>query len=491
MNKLLQRVHWSVPLLLISILTAVTTFVSLQQTTFANGWDSYFYLIQVKSWVTEGAMHSKDLSLIYPLLLLIYKIVGNYVIAYKVVASLLAGAITLLTGLTVKEWSKSTKLMLIVAALMLWSPHLSYLAAQYPKNLLGLCFFLLLLRLGNTKQWWTLPLFLVLNFLGHRMTAVLSLLYIISLYAVQMKYAKKLFISAGIFFLLFLASIYIPGMLSPLDFERFQGILSPSFQYPYVAFLESFGAKRISLQWHIELFLFTGLYYGLLLWFPFWKEAKEKYREKALLATLFILVAPIYLWTIEGAALRFYLIFILLAPLLLTCIPQLKIHDKVRFVPYVLLIAIAFVACLLPSGYNPKLHDPNYSKYETVTKRTLQKVPAENIELIIGHKSLAEYFTFTTWVDVLPWEVEYEVAPDKLWRIATDVEEQILLYFSDEKNHNLIYRIGVNYFFLPDYVWKEILSNANAENDKEFLARVTTWRNPHIIRPAYLLKNKK
>lgn len=485
------KLHWSIPLFIIAVLTTITTFVSLSQTVYANGWDSYFYLIQIKSWVEEGAMHSSDLSFIYPLMLVCFKIVGSYLLSFKLTASLLAGAVCGLSGVTVYRWSSKKSLALIVAALLCFSPHLSYVAAQYPKNLLGVCFFLLLCIFGDVKRRYILLPLLLLNFFGHRMTAVLAFLYSIALFVQEFKYAKQLLIVGISFLLLFIASIYIPGILSPLDFERFQGILSPTFQFPFTAFLNSFGSHNIDALWKGELFLYTVGFMLLLLVLPFIKKTEQHKKRTAFMLTMLILILPIYKWTIDGAALRFYLIFILLAPLALVYIDTLGKPKFQRWVAAVVVPLLCTIQFTTKAGYTPQKHDPSYTTYDLMTQRVLQKVPAEEIELIIGHKSLAEYFTFTTGIDVLPWEVEYEVAPEKLWRIATDIELQTLYYYSNEEDHDRIYRLGVNYFFMPDYVWKSVLKKAAQDEDLELLERVKSWRNPHVVRPAYLLKNKK
>lgn len=436
-------------------------------------------------------MHSSDLSLIYPLMLLLYKLLGSYILSYKVAASLLAAAVCGLSGATVYHVSKRGSLSLLVAALLFYSPHLSYVAAQYPKNLLGVCLFLLLIMFGNTKQWYWLLSLLLLNFFGHRMTAVLAFLYTISLFLIECKYAKELLFIAGSFLLLFVASMYIPGILSPLDFERFQGILSPTFQYPFTAFIKSFGSENTDLFWRTELILYTGGYLLLLGSLPFWLKRKANKNIIAFMLTMLVLVLPIYQWTIDGAALRFYLIFTLLAPLSLSLVAPLYTHKFVVWLSSAGAAVLVVLQFTTIAGYTPVKHDPDYKTYHLLARRALQKVPAEEIELIIGHKSLAEYFTFTTGIDVLPWEVEYEVNPQKLWRIATDIELQTLHYYSEEEAHTTIHRLGVNYFFLPDCVWKDILAKAKEDDEEELLKRVKSWRNPHIVRPGYLMKNKK
>lgn len=128
---------------LISLWATCLRLWSYSQTTFATGWDSYFYLIQIKSLATEGQMHSSDLSLIYPLMYGVHALVGDYELAFKVCAAALATAFGIATYHLVSKTTNSTILALLAIAYSTFSPHLSYFAAQYPKNLLGLILFIL------------------------------------------------------------------------------------------------------------------------------------------------------------------------------------------------------------------------------------------------------------------------------------------------------------------------------------------------------------
>ncbi len=151
-------------------------YAAFMQTAFATGWDSYFYLVQLKSIVETGQMHSPEGSLIYPFLRLVYWVTQDYVAALKWGAALLCG---LWTGL-LYYLPRSRNMGLLLAAWAVFSPQLTYFAAAYPKNLLGIVLFaafvLSIERVGKQRVILALIL-LIVNYFGHRMTFGLCLVY--------------------------------------------------------------------------------------------------------------------------------------------------------------------------------------------------------------------------------------------------------------------------------------------------------------------------
>lgn len=106
-------------------------------------------------------------------------------------------------------------------------------------------------------------------------------------------------------------------------------------------------------------------------------------------------------------------------------------------------------------------------------------------ELIIGHKSMAEIITYHTQVDVLPWQVEYEVEDDKLYRIAYLPFDRLYEYYLHEKP----YQLAVNYYYIKESDWQLFLTNLKKHENAAMYELHQNWKNPHEIRPAYLLKN--
>ena len=166
--------------LAVGLASAGLRFHALSQTPYANGWDGYFYLVQVKAWVETGRMHSPEASLIYPLLRFWLWCTGDYVLMYQYCAAALAGAFAAMMVWTARSGAGAW----LFGGWALFSPQLTYFASQYPKNLLGVV--LLLAFIGSLPgaigrqqaSRFILPvILLIVNYFGHRMTFGLALAY--------------------------------------------------------------------------------------------------------------------------------------------------------------------------------------------------------------------------------------------------------------------------------------------------------------------------
>ena len=158
-----------------------------------------------------------------------------------------------------------------------------------------------------------------------------------------------------------------------------------------------------------------------------------------------------------------------------------------------MVFAVFLLCCSLFSwkSYNPKIHDPEYARFDAITRQTQQALAEKKVDLVIAHNALAEFFTFTTNTDAMPWLPEYPVDSAGLWRIATGIRFQTLKYFAGSQHETGIIALGFQYYLLPEYVWQEALRRAKTENDEVFLAETGDWRNPSRVRPAWLLHRKR
>ena len=559
-----MRLHQKILLffiLLLSILSAWLRFQAFSQTLYANGWDSYFYLVQLKSMETTGRMHSPEASLIYPYLRLFYWLTGDYVAGMKWGVAVLCGIWVALLGSTAfpasgwapfkapsKEgmnafYPDSGKAVLPVWAL--FSPHLTYFAAQYPKNLLGLIllglFINSLQRPVQRKYAWPLPAFwLVINYFGHRMTFGLAVLYLL-LHLIFLfwknpdnrKLVKKWApFAAGAIALFLLAGLFLPGLAHVADLGRLQGLLHGTPNFAPWAFVQIFGIGRLSAAWLFEIVVVTA-FFLFTLFKALWR------RNVAALPFLLlgaVLIFPFPEWSSTGLGWRFWMVFVILAPFLsVRCevdsaksetsarssvrsaksetsarssVRSAKLGERggggkagVWILNGVLLIAAFFSW----KSYRPAVQDPDYVQFQKVTERTQayfsDSLPAQPPgrlkrpggyqpapELVIAHNALAEYFTFTTGTDAMPWLPEYAIDSTRLWRIAAGVHLPTLQYFSGKENAPLITNLGGHYYLLPEYVWQQALARAHAEGDADFLAMAESWRNPWKMRPGWLLR---
>ncbi|MFN0033444.1 MAG: hypothetical protein ACKVUS_00170 [Saprospiraceae bacterium] len=503
--------------LALAVASAILRFSAFRQTDFANGWDSYFYLVQLKSLEETGQMHSPEASLFYPYLQICYWLAGHYVLAMKVGAATLCGVFTLLL-------CRSGASFPLLGAWSLFSPQLTYFAAQYPKNLLGLVLFLAFVRsLGwaasKSRAWFALPVFLlVLNYFGHRLMFGLAVAYLFLWLFFRLKnrfpqnvFSQKNLVAGGIAIGAFvLAGVFFPGLAQVADLGRLSGALCWQPQLAPWSFVQTFGLERIGGWWVFEVLMVTVcpplLWFRRVKWFGGLRVrgfggSRVGVEDPVLFWLCGLLLFPFLEWSLTGVAWRLFLVFVLLAPL---AFDFQNVPQKASLTFFLALVAASFFSW---KSYSPSLHDPDYALFKKVTgnvQRFLPQLPdpdssgtklagssAPRPELFIAHNALAEYFTFSTGTDAMPWLPEYAVDSAQLWRIAAGVHEQTLRYFAGQENGSKIKKLGGRYFLLPEHVWQSALTNARAEGDEHFLQTAESWLNPHRTRPAFLLKRKE
>ncbi|MEM7105523.1 MAG: hypothetical protein AAF502_20465 [Bacteroidota bacterium] len=456
------------------------------QTEYANGWDAYFYLVQVKALVEEVSMHSPDNALVYPLLRLVYWICGDYVLSFKLVAAILSGTLTIVFFLLGRSWGKSFGLGVLLAAITIFSPHLTYFAAQFPKNLLGLILFGFLL---HTWRWpITIPglLTLILGFFGHKLTFGLSLIYVF-LYLVFTSMPMKWIMISLIGVSIGLAAFLFSGGPELLKLGgRFDGLIADNLHWAPASFLQDFGSL-VSPYWQIEIWVSVVLYgfISIAAAILYFLTEKEDPAIFSLLGLMTFLVLPIWTWSLTGFSYRFFLVFVLLAPLLLIFLRSIS-GKGIYFVA----LALIFLGVLSYKSYDPQRHDPPYELYHYISAKAAELLEEEEVELVIAHNSLAEVFTFTTGIDGMPWRPDYTINNEGLWRLATDVREQFLSHYLEKEAFSSVKIVTRSYFLVREDVWQSFLS-AVREDDIELFEGLNTWKNPSRIRPAFLNGSKK
>ncbi len=320
----------------LALLAALLRFEAFSQTPFANGWDSYFYLVQLKSLEISGRMHSPEASLIYPYLRVFYWLSGDFVLGMKIGVAVLCGvwvavvywycAIAIPEKLPESSAQKTARLMAAWpgAALALFSPQLTYFAAQYPKNLLGLIFLGLFIGSLQHPKTSRIPglwpaLLLLLNYFGHRLCFGLAVLYLFFHLFSAWKYGritaawlKKHWYYAALAVLVFVvAGQLFPGLAHMADSGRLKGLFRLTPQFAPWSFIQTFGIARISLLWLLEVIGTTVLFAGLLV------QAMRK-RDTARLPLLLLclcLLFPFMEWSYTALSWRCWMVFVLLVPL--------------------------------------------------------------------------------------------------------------------------------------------------------------------------------
>lgn len=502
--------------LIVGVASALLRFQAFSQSPYANGWDGYFYLVQIRAWVETGRMHSPEASLIYPLLRFWLWCTGDYVLMYQCCAAALAGIFT-----AVVLWmALSRPRAWLLGSWALFSPQLTYFAAQYPKNLLGLV--LLLAFIGSlpriTAQQkpvrFILPfILLIFNYFGHRMTFGLAVVYLLTWGLLSLKTVTgwrmingKSLALAGLAIGLFaVAGSLWPGLPQVADLGRLAGGWQWPPQFAPWSFISQFGQERLSSWWLLEIVAVTAFFLFELVktgWIALrrGKAIRQPDKQHALLLLCALLLFPFAAWSFTSAAYRFWLVFMLLAPLTWAVGNQNPAQDSSYFQqrdrwPYLgVSIVLSIAAFFSWKSYLPARHDPNYALFARVTGHTADRLGLPSCsnppELVIAHNALAEFFTFTTGLDAMPWLPEYPIDSARLWRIAAGMHLPTVRYFAGADQAERVQPLSSNYCLLPESVWQHCLTRARAEGDSVYLAAATGWLNPSRERPKWLLNKK-
>ncbi len=313
--------RWLTTIALLMILAGVligSGLSALNRTEYANGWDGYYYLVQMQSLHNTGSMRSPEYSLVYLPLLALHAITGNYITSYKLSAVLIKfifvfSVFTLGFSLLKSKANVDTRTAyfaaLIAGTLSAMSPSLNYFFTQFPKNLLGFALlFFFMASVYSTSRIWkrreppslhqdipgrglfarilVLLLLFLATFFTHRFTAVLSLCFLVVYFApsakpliqylwtekkrdpenaaiyclrIHKRKSLRLIILLMSFAGLFALSHRLPLALSFYDLEIITSNFSLRPIFVPLSFIQSFGAFKLSAAWIAEIFLASAL----------------------------------------------------------------------------------------------------------------------------------------------------------------------------------------------------------------------------------------
>jgi len=454
--------------------------IALYQTEFANGWDSYFYLVQLQSLKETGALHTREWTLLYPLLWGIDLFSPDYITSVKVLSAILATLFAATVFILSNRIQSSRWVSLAVLSYTVFSPELTYFAAQWPKNLLGVTILIVLLLALWKRKWRSMVILLILGFFGHRMTALLGLgIVALTFFVNHVPSRFRIALAAGII-VCAVAGLVVPGVLKVYDFQRLNDLIAGSPQFPILTFYRIFGTAKISLLWQFELWFTFGVAITVSVRLIIRREKHDTDRILTLIALLFVLWFPFYHWDTGSAAYRFFHVGILLTPVLLIFLLPAK--RLILYGSFAMFTATSFFSW---KAYDPETQDPPYALYKIVTEQTRQQIkPEDKPQLIIAHKSLAEYYSFTTKSDAMAWLPEARLPVDRVWRIAVLPYPQLYSFYT---NRNPAHLIG-QYYFIPEHEWRLFITELQKHEHPDVINEHLTWKNPNEVRPAFLQK---
>ena len=521
---------------LLALSVLASGLISAYGTEYANGWDGYYYLVQIRSFTETGVMHSPEYSLVYVPMLIVHYITGDSMAASKIsaviiklmfVLSVFFLSLTILRSAHQEKREGAFFTALLIAAVSSASPSLNYFFLQFPKNLMGFSFFFFFaacvlgvkgrLQQGGRGVHYgiagSLLLFLA-AFFTHRFTAVLSLLFLVLFLA---SYSRDLIVrlssggkalwitlSAIIFLVIvLLVSNTVPLAPSFRDMERITGDLAPVPVFVPAAFIEIFGIHRLNTEWIIEIVTAAVLPMVTLLLLPWGKRFSflvlgRGYRILVLISLIGLF--PFLEFSLTGLSYRLFFGTLLMLPII--GIPYLQLAAEKWLIPsfssgkparkglpVFVLLSVTALSFYTGRSYRPEIHDPPYALYEEIAENARIALDGVEFDLVIAHRALAEFITYTYQVDALPWAPEEYFKRDRVWRITAGIlRDEVSYYLSPETADHFFVRLGGDYGLLREDQWETFVERVS--DDPVMMEAVETWRNPLEVRPEFLVGNR-
>lgn len=448
-----MKSRYLIPILLF-LLGVLHFSLALFQTDYANGWDSYYYLKQIRTLLDTGSLHSFEFSTFYLFLGTFAAIIPNDAMAYKLLTISIASTFVVSIFFLAKKLSNQN-MALLIASILLFSPTLVYFASQFGKNLLGLIFFSgLVYHSFSTKKWLQQIIFLILCLATHKFVGALALLYLIFQCVAVPTFRSKPYVASG-FLIAALGCTAISGMIAGSPFQAWP----TSFHWHFV--------QELNLT-EDPIWLMESLLSVIILVLALSQIRRNTQTQKlALMMLCVFLLFPFLRWESLGFAYRFFVTFMLIVPLLLSAF---HFHQKLSWGLALIFVVLSFFSW---RSYNPKLHDPPYAKYEVLSKRVDQITSQEQIELILAHKGLSDYLTYELGIDVMAWGNDTETTA---WRLVYHADKGHLKHFMEAYHHEF-QTISPTYLMIEEKYWQLYLQHLKADFPTEY-ERMTSWRNP-------------
>lgn len=487
----------------------------LQKSSEPNGLDGYFYALQARSFVETGHLENPSHEPGYYLCGICSLFTKNPILGVKVWSALSSALSSLAVFLIIFALSGQILLSLLGFLLSAASPSFSSMSLNFINNQTGICFLLFyaFFLVRALKSWhkksspktlifriFPCVTFFVLSVISHKVTMIsaFALTFVIFL-LYTMRFARGIWGRLGkplrIFFvaliLLAAAVVFVAGILFfSRHAPRFMNAFSlPSFtnHNSIDRSVTKFGSAEIAF-YALALYCVSVLavfkkspYRNLLLlvpflYFPFWNLESDM--AVRILMSAVPLGIPLFLYEV-------HLLF-----------PE-------NFLPKIRKIACSLLSLSLLAGlfftprvYNPK-KDPPYSYY----KKVVSKIQLPSDTLLIAHLGLNHVYTYYNGLkDALNWLPDFEIAPEKTWRLSYGVNSSYLESFFEEhalsdeiqneipENYaDLIEPIDSKYTLLREDLWQFYLSH----EEPEIAETYKNWYNPHEVRPSYIRKVKK
>jgi len=451
------------------IISTTLRFLAVNQTEHPSGWDGYYYVMQVHSWLTYGYLQSPDFSFIYPYFAAITIIVDDPIFGFKVGVAIIGGMLVAATFYSLLKSGADFKWICVACSYFIFSPLITYFILQFPKNALGMVF--LILFIASLPRKIPSIIFLIAAIMTHRMTGSFAI-FVGLAYAIRVIPWK--WILTG---LIALAAIsLLPGIIHLSDLLRFEGQFTLMPHWAPFAFARIF-PNTLSILFKSELILISLLVVVLII------RWRAIYKSPWLVIAL-ISVFPFFSFGAGDVGHRFFLIapiaFVMLVP--------------VTGIPYRLTWIIVSVFLVLSwlswRSYKPRGFDPPNKAYSKVIERLRDRYEQEEYPLVIAHQSLAEMIIFETDFDALNWLPPKDMPPQHVVRLIKGLQFADFRRYLDSDDMRQVKPMASRYFATQEDVWQRFVQKVSEEDDRKLMKRIYSDFNPMSERPYFINKGK-
>lgn len=478
-------------LLSIVLLSLITIFVfsvrlfMLLKSSFPTGMDGFFYALQAKSLVVDGALENPDYELGYYFCGFFSWLFRDVFLGCKIFSALTSSLFCVAIFVLLKNFS-NTKISLLGSLLSASSFCTATLSLNYLNNQLGILFFLFYaayliyffrkFNTFDTKKKFLSFVFLfilfVLTSLCHLVAAAYSFVFtaLIVLRKQKLKIQLILIITFAVLSILVFFN-QLPRFKSVFSFNSILPCFSKEFySLCPLSFIVELTIYFV-ITWLITIIYIIRkksfdliLFLTPVLFFPFWKLDSLDMGYRMLLNGL-ICSIPYNLYLLQK-------IF-----------PKINepLENKIVIITSSILVLLTF--------FTPKVYkiqqDPPYRYYKNIV--TQINLPDDS--LLIAHLPLNHVYTYYCNLrDCLNYEPDFFVPEGKTWRLAYGTNADYLRQFfgeiEEDELKKLIVQIDMNYTLIREDLWKRYL---NYEED-EIVDSLMNFFNPHDFRPAFIRK---
>lgn len=471
------------------VLSVVFRFLSASQSVHPNGWDGYYYVMQVHSWLTYGHLQSPDFSLIYPFLAAIAFITQDFILSYHIGAALISGLLIISVCYALQQRNVPLEWIALLAAYLVFSPLITYFVLQFPKNALGLVLFVFFTSsLANLKpplKLSQLSLPCVLFFatvLTHRMTGAFA---IIATVVYSARFMSWKLIVVGLVCVIALG--FLPGVIHISDLTRFEGQLTSQPQWAPLSFSNIF-PRSMDIFFHADIYLIDALAVACLLLLIVNRRNASK-ETWLWFAVSIISLFPFFRFAPGDPGHRFFMI----APtaLLLLLGSLVKFGQRTRWWPMVACLALILISGRSYQSYRTWSFDAPNHLYLPVVDHLSKQFDPEEYGLVIAHKSLAEIIIFRTEFDALNWLPPDNMRSQDVLRLTKGLRRANFRSYLDTVDLHLIKRMPSGYIAVREDVWQKFVQNASKANDKALMKAIYSNFNPMDKRPYFISKGRR